>query len=832
MRNCFNANTIIGKINKNKAAIYICFIIGLIIFILLSANRRFVEENVDMTNTLEITVNDGDVIRQRIVGNGQEMKELLVNLVNFDDKGGFDVFLVKGNDNSKNVKIDKLNSEITRINDDTVLMMEVNKKLYFGRDYNLLFEYHGITQQFDICISDKNGGLFVENNEYYCSIAYRSKIENNSSIILFIFKIFFLLLSSSLGWSIIFRSNINKSVGRVFLVFLLILYIGGVLNILEAAFYFIIFISILCSLLVAYYFVKSSEETINAYINNNVGYELYIWIVMMTIWIIAFWNRNIMAHDDLACWAYNAKNTYIFNELPFYGKCVIDNSGYPPLSYLFSYFVMRVNGNWNDGIIFISSKMLSSGLLLLCYDMNNTNKNRFASAVCYFLIYNAIPSVLPVSTSESPDYVLCIFMGIILIDLYKLIKDKNLENHPVMYIELILATFLMVQIKATGIVLLFIIIVSYGASNLLRFKQRKIVYPCNLYYFSCIIVGSLSYLSWMVYGNTRSSKVVNIDYVVSPERSIVREILNYILGNGKQYQYELIISNLKELLFTDFYSLGIVSLSYVGFSAILVALLIYWSSFREYQLYNLRMVIITIISVLTLSVVFMHAMYTFYFNEAEAVYLPQERRYLGTSIVAVILFAFFVIYEDEKNRDSLNLFYFWGIIGLLIVTGGVSEYRKDINNPAIETSIGKNRYWGYEMAKECRNIVGEDSKVYFISSTQINADDYLAFRYYLSPCILNNYISTGENNHSKGIYEIYPVKKIENSLEYAISTEELKMRMEDFSYVFLGEIDDRFVNSYNILFDVADQVCPNSLYKKNNSGKYSLIKSFNSGEEF
>lgn len=316
----------------------------------------------------------------------------------------------------------------------------------------------------------------------------------------------------------------------------------------------------------------------------------------------------------------------------------------------------------------------------------------------------------------------------------------------------------------------------------------------------------LSKLSWSLF---LMSRMKDIEVVVDEQASAssmfgILDLFYFLIGKGKQYQYDLIWIHLKELFIGKYYVEERITFSFVAFLFMLVVCFalgcrnLNINDSSKFELFS-----VGVISTTALLVGYW-MVYAFSYTEQEGIALASEDRYLGSWLLGICLWMLYYVFSNyvgettDQYRYSLSLLI-WGIV---LVTGG---YKGIINAQQSSNYLDD----GAKKAQVLRSILNESDKLYYVSAGD-NGFKYLQYMYYAAPIKLNPLMSY-DNETGEVMVSYMPRIDSPGEYERQLSLDDFIEDIEDYDYLYVETSDARFVDDYGELFD--DEIVDGMLYK-------------------
>ena len=278
--------------------------------------------------------------------------------------------------------------------------------------------------------------------------------------------------------------------------------------------------------------------------------------------------------------------------------------------------------------------------------------------------------------------------------------------------------------------------------------------------------------------------------------------------SGKKYQIQTVSNYIGAIKAANLTTSDIIKLSYIqSIALVLLLICLIWNFGKKLFCKGELFLLAITLSIGYVGYAFvLLVMYVFSFGPIEGPVLASFDRYMDTYILlcmfVIIILFIFTDSKKDKNVKSLKYVFIIFLVMLIIQSPGKitncfpMAYSKDMS----------------DFQKHALNIsknTEKNSKIFIIAQDSNGGQQYV-IKYYMNPRITN----LKKYN--------FPVKKNINYENYF--NENINNYMLKFDYLYLVNINKKFINRYNFLFP-DDDIKETNLYKiKNNNGKVKLEK--------
>ena len=580
---------------------------------------------------------------------------------------------------------------------------------------------------------------------------------------------FIIIFNSTLFLSEKNNRKITENLISIISIIILILFLGGLFHILNITFIFLLVISIIIfgyNLFNYKNIIKKRENIFN--------FEFLIFIILFILFSIGTEGRFLCNWDEFSHWGLSIKNMFYFDQFYSSNNMTTLFKDYPPVIALFQYFILKLNGNFNESLLYFSNQLLILSIVVRFYKIfeNTTKLNKIIATILILFV----PTIFyrDVYVNLQVDAIIGIlFFNVI----YQYFSESKIN-----VTELSLSLFLLVLIKDIGLLFAgFAFLLIFIDQIFIKGKKESIKQYNKIFILFSTIV--LSYILWKL-----NLYINNIHSTWSNPINIKETIKSLLLiGDG----YQVIV--VKNFIFSVFKNSVSTMIQITIFNMFLF--LILWILFIRNKLsgkekklrFTLFSIMFLFVGILYLLILLI--LYITKFSEYEAVRLASFSRYINTYFVSAIFIYLFITLKlllEGKKSISIELmvifvvsFYIFDIGPLLSLTGRF-EFSK---NYTIEK---RNEYNFYE--KFVKNITFNE-KVYVISQNSTGEDSYI-IRYLSSPKGINSGNWSIGNPYYEG--DIW-TKNI------SLETWETDL-LENYSYVYIHKYDEQFRNLYGSFF--------------------------------
>ena len=595
-----------------------------------------------------------------------------------------------------------------------------------------------------------------------------------------------------------YKIKIEKIIPCTIFSIILIIYIFGLINLLKIGVYAVYCVSFSCLFLQIIEFIKGNIK-IKDLVKIIFKPSICIWFMGIIILYFYYRGRMLIAWDEFSHWGDVVKMMYYNN---IYNTNVASLSAaraYPPIMSIFQYFVenLSVKG-YQEQYLFCAYQTFVISLIIPF--IRNIKWREIYRIILILMIIIIAPTVF-FSTPYFYYNIIYIdpFLGILFGYVMACIFITK-EYSRFEIISISLALFALTLTKDIAPVFSLIALTFIFLNIVIADKNYKFLKPFNknnimkffkktkpIWIFLIVII--VSYLSWKI------NVILNVKDASGSNPSTIKDVIKALLHYGGTYRVTVVdnyIKTLSSYRFTDMGNIYIISFVMIMFSILL------YKCINKSEKGRCIFGFYTIYIGEAFYVLLMLVLYILIFSEYEALNVASFDRYIGIYLTALLFFIVFItIYQSISKKKYLNLI----ILLFLIILN--ADMTKNLSN-------------FYHYKKNVR-ITQEIREKYINAANYIRSkiDAHKKYKFYI---IVQH--STGAEKWMLR-YEIRDVlKEINEGFNWSlgekynegdiwtldISKDEFKeiLFKEDYDYVYLFNIDDKFINRYGSIFNYSD----------------------------
>ncbi len=645
-----------------------------------------------------------------------------------------------------------------------------------------------------------------------------------NSRIFWLYLILSLILSVTLGIMLLSGKNFADTVGMSFIAIAFVIYLFGILGILETGVRFMIFSAFLL-LAVEFAYIFKKKINLAAFFTP----ALLIWLVLF-IWVILR-NQGVFRAewDEFSHWGLSVKDMFYSDSFARYAGTNSLMPSYPPFLGVLQYLMMYLNNVFTDNILYIANQLLIISLLSVI--LKNTSFKRFKTALAGGLYLVMIPIVFVGVAYHSlyADSILGILMAYILVCYFT--EKMNVFN----WLRIALGIFALSLTKETGIVLAGINVLIIAGDVLYQYfihKDKKKLMQAIKKTSFLLLFFLISFVSWQLYLKTPIASIIpgimnhygSGGATEAADKKAVSGLIeaglelqfgDFLTGRGTESQYSIMKRYVTEVFSGPAYHVGPLTFSVVGVLLVLLlfSYLIYkknWAESNSSRLYR-GMMGLTIGSTGYFGFLMLFYIFILPHPTQFSSFYRYHGTYLLAALIAFISLLFISLTETAEGLENKKLYpkkYKIGavLIALMIVTPAEGFYYKPVDRLSNPDAL-----YGYdEIAETFRGFADRSDHVYFICN---DSGGY-------SNLVFLNAIAPVHTDYLK--QNIHTTKSSKGTL---VTVAEWSSQLDEkYQYVFILHADALFKLQYQEIFEDVGQIADGTVFKvtKTQDDKISL----------
>ncbi len=569
---------------------------------------------------------------------------------------------------------------------------------------------------------------------------------------------------------------------------IVMLYLFGMCQILVIGGY-IILLSILVLFVIAV--VKIFKHSKKEFIKQFFSPLVIIIIIFTLVQFIALKGMRVFSHDELTHWGLVVKNMFYQHNFGGGADATTMFKGYPLGSSLYLYFFEMFGVRFVDSYLYMAMNILNLSLLLpLASKFANAKQKLTVSlsiiGVAWLFNYKMFFSIWN-------DQFLSIAFAFILICYFCFITDDGLPK--LNFISMLLATFVLISSKSTGLILVIFAYLIIGLDILINRKHLlKNNFKKSVLNSTLVLLAILTpKISWSIY-----LKFIEIGGAWQTNELTLSNILNYCF-KPNQFQSQVTKNFLITLIypFNNQGNAGSLQLPIV-ISSILIFILIFIIQRKKSNKRECLALRIGISVTFVAYLIGLLISYIFTFDQSEALVLQSFVRYANTYVLGIVLFLVsYYISQLSQWKNNKHTFTYAGIVASVIVIIGL------IASPLL-TKMTIKQTCQFNQFNSYISQLNTNDRVYIINASEDTVKDYLQMRYIATP-IDTSGLKIGGSPH---IGDIWNKNMSIDELTSAIIE-------GNYNYLYIHNFNDNSLQQYETMFN--SSIKTKTMYKINNN---------------
>ena len=607
--------------------------------------------------------------------------------------------------------------------------------------------------------------------------------------------IILLIMLISISTAISIKAKIEQEKAMVigFISIGIVLFLLSIINMLK---YSILIISSMSVIAIIYIIIKLIKKETK--IKEIFTIPVCLYIIGSFILYTILKNATVQEYDEFMFWATNLKAMYA-TDLVWANELIEGiHQVYPPLSGLIEYFFCKINGNYNEGIIYLAINMFMLVMLLPIMKEEKYDKIGITKAIiklcipyCFMLFFDYELETLAVDA-------LLGFM--LLLGIYIAYKAKEKQD----YVMILFLNIALTITKSNGIIFtgIILMIVFFNKVILNIIQDRKITKQ-NLkqigIIISIILICVSFFCMWNIYCKINGKELDDRHDKNYTNQIDLNELIKGIFRQETENDHNKKVVRSFYRSITKSESTN-TKITITTLQIIIAINLIYILKIIISQ--NKKKLISTQIALnigLIIYLISLLATYMFIFTNYEGEITMEYPRYISTYLLA---FAVFTIYIWIEEFNIIKTCIMFAIIIIFLA----------INTKEM-TLLHKNEEEYYEdikyVAESILDVVKKDDKIYIFDMGIETGQTFQKIRYLIAPIKTNLlYEWNIETERTKETL----IKTL------IISPEEFKNKIkeEEYQYMFFyREVPEKFIEEYGDIIEVINdkEIMEGTVYK-------------------
>ncbi|MCL2024317.1 MAG: hypothetical protein FWG78_00865 [Coriobacteriia bacterium] len=465
---------------------------------------------------------------------------------------------------------------------------------------------------------------------------------------------------------------------------------------------------------------------------------------VLTGTILVFYNSvsQVSAWDDYAHWGTAVKEMVRLNDLYVRPDAGLPFARtYPPGLKLIEYVGSKMTGGFSEPALFLSLQLFSLSFILPLFA--TTQLKKYTQWVCLLLVF---PLLILISHDGSQHLFISLYadipMGLVFgFGLYLLLTKQY--DAPLKTVLLCLVAVLLVLVKEIGLVLAGVLVIMLGLQALYEWRVSRTSLSSATHQLVSVaaVLGSIvaTKMTWSWYLLNFPNRH---DGDVFRSTSTIQSVVDFVLGNGQEYQYETLWRFIGSFVQT-------MVLRMTGTTMLMLIIVIMFAALWYQQRHKSQekrilvgwLFVGSMVAILFYSLALLAA-YLFTFAPYEAVEVVVYSRYMVTLYVAIGVFWGLTLFEHRTSKHSRFSPKQSMVLVLVVLLAGMQFFVLEFSRLKVfgrEASF-EEAFWAERPVLKALWDTPESSeaKVYMIATGTLGHDFYTT-RYYASGIPMNEF---------------------------------------------------------------------------------------------
>ena len=598
-----------------------------------------------------------------------------------------------------------------------------------------------------------------------------------------------LIMNTTIAYASIFKRKFEETITFTIVSYTVILFLTGVIGLLNVGFYLIIVVNILLLLYNIYAIIKKKISLKNQIF--TLGFILFIITYIFILWISI--GRKSIEWDEFSHWSLAVKNMFNLGNLGLGEESTILCKNYLSGTSIFQFFCTKLSGEFKEGMLYVGMNLMISATIVPVFKNIKSRKSLIAYigyGIMFFVPMYFYPLIY------KTVYVDGILALVFAYTLYSYFSDEEKGLTKFKAINLMVNLTWLVLIKDFGLVFavgtLFIILIN----NLFidnKFKLKSL-WKNSKYLILTAVPMILVKVIWAI-----TLKVNNV--VTASDTS-----------NLLPYQSETVRIYLDALFVTPLTVVYSFTFAMCICLAIILAYIVRKNSSDKKSI----QVVLTllIIGAGAYAILLMFVPYLSMFSEYEALKLASYSRYMNEYILGLIFAELALIareLSDNKEKFERFILIFFAIFIFTFPFAYIEQFTINARYSVNSTIQDRSRFETFNNL--ISKNVQKNEKVFFIA-TNTDGGDYYVAKYEATPVKLSTSWSISDKPYNEG--DIWTEIKTKGQWKQEL--------IEGYDYVYLYTIDEVFIENYGQLFvNNIETIQNDQLYKINKTENLDQI---------
>lgn len=618
-------------------------------------------------------------------------------------------------------------------------------------------------------------------------------------------------LSISLTLSLFLKKKFNDIIIFSYIIPVFLIYFTGIFGNTKIGFYLSI---ILCFIWIIPILKNiKNVDCLKSIAKKYFTMGFFIYVILFVVISIYLRYATFFQWDDFTHWGPMVKEMFRLDKLYCVEESLLPvHKDYPPFVSILELLWCYLSFGFEERFIYRAIGIFSVSLIIPFLNIDKDESRR--KRICLFIIAITVfitsffvdfmaeqgNGLLSNLITVYPDALVGLFGAYVFVYIY---KEEKFSSKDCSLIGLLLSFLLMIKQISFALYLINLLLLCFKIYKS-GINKKKII----TYIISFVCIPLLMYLSWNIYSNQ-----FIIDSQFSLSKISISDLINIIFFN-KGLEYQIITKNNFISSLIDRPMLRFLNLTYFGFTAIIVVLLLIVLKFAlKENKYNTFSILISVI-IGALGFAFtMFVLYLFTYSEGEAIRLASFERYMQTYLVFELYTLIFITTIGVSKCNNFKTILITEMAMLIMCVLFIQTNYQYLKLKTEYDGLGT-QYEFVELTKQIDEFVDSEDKVLIISQTKDHfLEIYLRYRY------LNydfTYVAVGEPD------ETFPYR-------LPLTFEEWQEYYSEYDYIYTYNTDEDFYHNYWL--NLQEEYLLNNRFFTVNENNYLVIVPWISSEE-
>lgn len=641
------------------------------------------------------------------------------------------------------------------------------------------------------------------------------------STMLILFMIYSITVCSMLLWN----RRFEEVAGQSILLIGLLLYLFGLVGLLEAGVYTVLILAIAAFIAVIVLYNRKSLSLKELFCPSMVLFAVIFAVLLV-------YNRGIWytRPDEYIHWGTAIKDMYYFNSLPRHMYTTIAAVDYPPFATLVEYFFTYWNGLFSEPMTYVGYQTAFITMMMACWK----TEKKYSLYTVLTVIATMLVPVMFINDSYCTVYADCL-LGVEIT--YLLVCWFQERNTAFNLLRMGMGLAALVLTKRYGI-LFALIFLGIVMLDFLLEQCRKRRFSIKEWLYSAVLIGAIgsAFISFHYYsakpieepiqvaGETAENEQAALPAVEEEQKNDLEfDLYRAIAGTGfDDEQARLIRQFLSDLWSEGTWRLGVYNASYMGVTlALFLGSLLLWMALKKagYKTGILKNAFLISLGALMYGIVMIMSRVKLY-NQFAGTVVDSHERYMGSYAIAMTVATIAMIlweiqrieaqaYDDRRRKGKILLVFM--LTGVIIVSTPLGFFITK------NTGRGFNSEYMFpfdDIERMTQSTAKIGDRVYYITNSGIGGNRHV-FAGTVSPWLTVSIRGNDGMCASREIFRSWAKDEYLGDIEKIryVTAQEFAEELADYQYLFIMKSEQYFIESFGELFEDPDSIENGAYYK-------------------